>query len=592
VKGWLSRLEGRFTLAAAAAGVLPLLLVGAVAWYGLSRSYLNLAGARIESEAARLQGSLDGRLETLVGVLGQTLDAPGDEVWALRYAAARLPEVVELRVRDDAEVLATWSRFEVAPQPLGPLARPGEREVWGPVWRDDWGEPQLTLGLARASGRFLEAQLRAPVLWDALVELRDPTLHAFLTDADGRYLASSDRLEVLRGAAAPAAVLDGEAGRVFRYRNDAGIEKLAVVRPVEQLGGLLVVEAPVQTLLAPLSRSLLVLLASVLLAMAASFWPGWRLARAVTRPLDELARGAGELEQGSLETTLAESGPPEARSAVRAFNRMAAELERNRSELEDYALHLEERVAERADALRLARDRALEADRAKTRFLASVSHELRTPLASIKGFASTLLATDVAWKPEEAAEFLRIIESEADRMHRLVSDLLDRARGERGEFSVTPLMQDAVRLLREMEPRLRRLARGRPLQVVAPAGPLCVPLDAERIRSVLANLVENAVRYSPKGSPVTVRLTALPKEVCFSVSDAGSGVPAGMEEKVFEPFFRATESGGGTGLGLAIAKAIVEAHGGRIGLERDGGATVFWFTLPRGECDDVAGSDS
>ena len=592
MRGWLNRLEGRFTLAAAAAGVLPLLLVGAVAWYGLSRSYLDLAGARIESEAARLQGSLDGRLETLVGVLGQALDAPGDEGWALRYAAARLPEAVELQVRQGAEVLSTWSRFEVAPDPLRPLARPGEREVWGPVWRDGWGEPQLTLGLARAGGRFLEAQLRAPVLWDALVELRDPTLHAFLADAEGRFLASSDRLEVLRGAVASAAVLSGEAGRVFRYRDAGGVEKLAVARRVDRLGGLLVVEAPVKTLLAPLSRSLLILLASLLLAMAASFWPGWRLALAVTRPLDELARGAGELEQGALKEPLLESGPPEARSAVRAFNRMAAELERNRAELEDYALHLEERVAERSEALRLARDRALEADRAKTRFLASVSHELRTPLASIKGFASTLLATDVAWKPEEAAEFLRIIESEADRMHRLVSDLLDRARGERGEFSVTPIMQDAVRLLHEMEPRLQRLARGRPLHIVAPAGPLCVPLDAERIRSVLVNLVENAVRYSPAGSPVVVRLAGLPREVRFEVADEGSGVPAGLEEKIFEPFFRAADSGGGTGLGLAIARAIVEAHGGRIGLKRDGGTTVFWFTLPRGECDDVAGADS
>ncbi|WP_457629778.1 ATP-binding protein [Oceanithermus sp.] len=584
---WLSRLEGRFTLAAAAAGLLPLLLVGAVAWYGLSRSYLGLAGARIESEAARLQGSLDGRLETLVGVLGQALDAPGDEAWALRYAAARLPEVVTLQVREGEEVRALWSRFEVDPRPLEPLVGPQTPEVWGPVRRDRWGEPQLTLGLARLSGRYLEARLRAPVLWDALVELRDPTLHAYLTDAKGRYLASSNRFEVLRGASAPAAVLQADAGGVFRYRDVDGVERLAVARPVDRLGGWLVVEAPVGRLLAPLSRSLIVLLASVLLAMAASFWPGWRLARGVTRPLDELARGARELERRALEAPLEASGPPEARAAVRAFNRMAAELERNRIELEDYAHHLEDRVAERTEALRLALDRALEADRAKTRFLASVSHELRTPLASIKGFASTLLATDVAWRPEEAAEFLRIIESEADRMHYLVNDLLDRARGERGEFSVTPLLQDATRLLVELEPRLRRLAADHPFHLRLPDGPLCVPLDADRVRSVLVNLVENAVKYGPAGGAVEVALEARAEEVRFAVYDEGAGVPPELEERVFEAFFRADGGTSGTGLGLAIARAIVEAHGGVIGIGRECGRTVAWFTLPRGGCEDA-----
>ena len=584
---WLERLEGRFTLAAAAAGLLPLVLVGAVAWYGLSRSYLGLAGARIESEAARLQGSLDGRLEAIVGVLGEALDATADGAWPLRFAAARLPEVVELQVRDDRGVRARWSRFEVDPVPLPPLARAGVPETWGPVQRDRWGEPQLTLGLARPSGRYLEARLRAPVLWDALVELRDPALHAYLSDGSGRILASSDRVEVLRGERAPREVRRGVAGRVFRYRDGRGAWRLAVARDVDRLGGRLVVEAPVRGLLAPLSVPLWTLLAAMLLAMAASYVPGWRLARSVTRPLDELARGAHELERGRLERPLAESGPPEARATVRAFNRMAAELEQSRLELEDYARHLEDRVAERTEALRLALERALEADRAKTRFLASVSHELRTPLASIKGFASTLLAPDVAWKPEEAAEFLRIIESEADRMHYLVNDLLDLARGERGAFAVRPAPRDAVRLLRELEPRLRRLARGRRFRVRLPAGPLCLRLDAERIRSVLVNLVENAVKYGPVDGEVALELDELPEAVRFCVSDAGPGVPEGLEERVFEPFFRADDATRGSGLGLAIARTIVEAHGGAIGLTREDGRTVAWFTLPKGGCKDA-----
>ncbi|WP_457637591.1 ATP-binding protein [Oceanithermus sp.] len=584
---WLSRLEGRFTLAAAAAGILPLLVVGAVAWYGLSRSYLNLAGARLESEVARLQGSLDGRLQALVGVLGQALDSPDGWAWALRFATARLPEVVEAQIRQNDGQVTVWSRFEVNPKPLPPLARAGVREVWGPVVRDDWGEPQLFLGLSSHEGRFLEARLRAPVLWDALVELHDPTLHAFLVDGSGRILASSNRLEVLRGVRAPAALLGAAEGGVFRYRDSAGVWRLAVTRSVPRLHGKLVVEAPLRLLLAPLRRSLLALVAVLLLAVLASFWPGWRLARSVTRPLDELARGAREMEQGRLRQPLVESGPPEARAAVRAFNRMAAELEQGRIELEEYAQHLEERVAERTEALRLARDRALEADRAKTRFLASVSHELRTPLANIKGFASTLLATDVTWKPEEAAEFLRIIESEADRMHRLVNELLEKARGERGEFSVMPQPQQPERWLRQLAPRLRRLVGERRLRLRVSEPLPCVSFDAERIRSVIVNLVENAAKYSPAGSTIELRIDPCPAGVRFAVYDEGPGVPGELSERVFEPFFRAESSTGGTGLGLAIARSIVRAHGGEIGIGREGGRTVVWFTLPKGDCDDA-----
>ena len=581
MKRWLARLEGRFTVAAAAAAALPLLLVAAVAWYGLSRSYLNLAGARIESEAARLQGGLNARLQTLVDVLGQALDGGGD-VWALRFAAARLPEVVELQTRRGKTVTAAWSRFAVAPALLSSLVNTEKSEVWGPVRRDAWGEPQLSLGLARYPDRFLEARLRAPVLWEALVELGDPTLHAYLVAPGGERLASSNRLEVLRGLRAPAAVLAAGGNRVFRYR-DGGVEKLAVVRDVDRLGGRLVVEAPVSLLLAPLSRSLLVLLASLLLAMAASLWPGWRLARAVTRPLDELARGAVELERGTLKRPLTESGPPEARAAVGAFNRMAAELERNRSELEDYALHLEERVAERTEALRLARDSALEADRAKTRFLASVTHELRTPLANIKGFASTLRAGDVRWQPEEAAEFLRIIESEADRMHYLVNDLLDLARGERGEFAVQPTPQRLESLLASLRTRLERISGGR-LDLQVAEGLPCLELDPERIRSVLVNLVENAVKYGPPDAPIELAVMDDGERVRFEVRDRGPGIAAGLEERVFEPFFRGDGASPGTGLGLAIAREIVQAHGGEIGLGRRGDQTVAWFTLPKGRC--------
>lgn len=574
---WLRRLEGRFTLAAALAAGLPLVLVGAVAWYGMSRVYLGAAGARLESEASRLEAQLGTRLELVVGVLSQALEAEGDPVWALRRAGLYLPEAVALTRYEPDGQSAAWSRFEVAPRPL-PAAEPGAAETWGPVRYDAWGEPQLTLTLASPAGRRLVALLRAPLLWEALVELHAPHLHAFLLDRRGYPIASTDLAEVLRGEPVAGELAAAPYGRVLRYRDAAGVRQLAVALPVGRLNARVVVQAPLDALLAPLRASLGWLLATVLLALAASAWPGWRLARSVTRPLDELARGAAELERGELERPLAPSGPPEAQTAVRAFNRMAAELRRHHEELADYAAALADRVEERTEALRLALERALEADRAKTRFLASVSHELRTPLANIKGFASTLLAPDVAWKPEEAAEFLRIIESEADRMHYLVNDLLDLARGERGEFAVSPAPLHPLRFLRALMPRLRRVAEPRRLRLRLAPGLPCLRADAERLRSVLVNLVENAARYSDPGD-LELMVEPVSGGLRFALRDPGPGVPGPLRERVFDPFVRGS-SGSGTGLGLAIARAIVEAHGGRIGLARSGRGHEVWFTLP------------
>lgn len=578
--GWFSRLEGRFTLAAALSAGVPLLIVGAVAWYGLSRSYLRTAGERLDSEAARLQAQLDTRIGLIAGVLRQVLIADGDDDWALRAAGMQLPEVVQLQLRRGRKTVALWSRFEVVPHELEPVARSDVAETWGPVRPDSWGEPQLTLGLSDYRGRMLDARLRAPLLWEALVELHQPNLHAYLLDRDGRRIASSNLVEVLRGAGVPREVLQAAPGRVFRFRDVRGVEQLAVARSVDKLGGRLVVEAPVAALLAPLRTALLLLLATVLLALAASAWPGWRLARAVTRPLDELARGAGELERGELDAPLRASGPPEARSAVQAFNRMATELKRSHQELARYAAELEERVDERTEALRLALQRALEADSAKTRFLASVSHELRTPLANIKGFASTMLASDVTWRPQEAEEFLRIIEGEADRMHYLVNDLLDLAKGGRGEFAVSKQPQHPARLLRSLMERLQSVAAGRELRLKLDSNLPCLQVDAERLRSVLVNLVENAAKYSTAGQPIELSVNKAEGYLRFAVRDYGPGMRPETADRAFQPFFRGDESTSGSGLGLAIAKEIIAAHGGDIGVISDGGGTEVWFTLP------------
>lgn len=226
----------------------------------------------------------------------------------------------------------------------------------------------------------------------------------------------------------------------------------------------------------------------------------------------------------------------------------------------------------------------------KTRFVGDVSHELRTPLTSIKGMAETLRAGAV----DDAGvrdRFLGTIEAEADRLTALVNDLLVLTRADSHMLELQRDQVDLVALARESAERLMPQATGRRVRVDVEAdGPVLARVDPYRIQQVLVNLLDNAVRYSPAGDTVTVTVAPAPGgRVRVSVRDRGPGIPPAAQPHIFERFTRADESrssaassGRGAGLGLSIAKALVEAHGGHIGLESAvGEGTTVSFTLPR-----------
>ena len=236
-------------------------------------------------------------------------------------------------------------------------------------------------------------------------------------------------------------------------------------------------------------------------------------------------------------------------------------------------------VVGRVKVLRdITRDREL--DRAKSALLSAVSHELRTPLASIKGYVSSLLAEDVEWDENTRREFLTIISEEADRLQRLVSNLLDMSRLEAGTLIIR---RDAYQL----QDIISRALRGVPhtdhvLQIEVPDDLPPVYVDAARIEVVLRNLIENAQKYTPPGGIIRVRASLSNGEVVVRVEDRGPGIPPEHREHIFDRFYRMPGvRAGGAGLGLAICKGFVQAHGGRIWVEDnpEGGA-VFVFTLP------------
>ena len=225
-----------------------------------------------------------------------------------------------------------------------------------------------------------------------------------------------------------------------------------------------------------------------------------------------------------------------------------------------------------------------ETERLRAEFLAMVSHELRTPLTSVKGSVATLLDPPSTLGPTEMRQFFRIIDSQIDRMHVLISDLLDVARIETGTLAISPEPTDAAILAGEARNGFRSGGGRHEIEIdLAPDLPW-VMADRLRMVQVLGNLLSNAARHSPGSSAIRVSAVREGVHVAVSVSDLGRGIPAERLPHLFRKFSRieSQEQGGDTGLGLAICQGIVEAHGGRIWAESDGpglGAR-FTFTLP------------
>ncbi len=222
-----------------------------------------------------------------------------------------------------------------------------------------------------------------------------------------------------------------------------------------------------------------------------------------------------------------------------------------------------------------------EAEQLRTSLLSSLSHDLRTPLAGIEGAASSLAEDQGRLDTSTRRELARTIVEEARRMTRLVANLLDMVRVESGALGVHRewhVLEEVVgvALVRAEE----RLA-GRPITTDLPRSLPLVPIDDVLIEQVLINLLENAAKYTPAGTPVEIRAVARPGDVLVTVADRGPGVPLEESEKIFEKFHRAARGAGGVGLGLAICRGIIKAHGGRLWVDpREGGGAAFRFTLP------------
>jgi signal transduction histidine kinase len=251
------------------------------------------------------------------------------------------------------------------------------------------------------------------------------------------------------------------------------------------------------------------------------------------------------------------------------------------------AERLARREAEQAQRLLTHQNEQLrELDTLKDEFVSSVSHELRTPLTSISGYLELMLEDE---QDAQKRNYLGVIERNAERLLGLVSDLLFSARLQGGRLELERSEIDLQRLVVQAveSARPRAEAAGVELTLAADGVPP-ISGEAARLAQVLDNLVSNSIKFTPDGGLVTVRLSSRDGLVRFEISDTGIGIAEPERERLFERFFRSQSALErqiqGTGLGLYISKAIVEAHGGRIGVESVAGeGTTFVVELPAAE---------
>jgi signal transduction histidine kinase len=262
--------------------------------------------------------------------------------------------------------------------------------------------------------------------------------------------------------------------------------------------------------------------------------------------------------------------------------------------LEESAAQLEAKVRQRTAELETtyrelaaSHERLRELDRLKSDFLGNVSHELRTPLAAIKGFVDNLLDGVAGPVDDKPRHYLERVRTNADRLGRMVSDLLDLTRIEAGRIELTPAVLSVADAVADVVETFRPVARTRGIELTTEVG-RCPPIwaDRDKVQQILGNLVANGLKFSPVGGRVTVRAAAGPGAVVrLAVEDTGHGVPPADRERVFDKFYQVGRLDGdrpaGTGLGLTIARHLVELHGGRIWVEAaTPRGSVFVVLLP------------
>jgi signal transduction histidine kinase len=418
--------------------------------------------------------------------------------------------------------------------------------------------PDVLLG---DTSTTLSASLDLSYLTDASLQLNSQLdTRIRVLDAHGLVLIDSGQQDQGQDLSGDPLVVQALAGQqASRTDRDSRYQQaMHLALPVlveDRLVGVVYLSQPLADMAAVVRDLRMRWLLATVVALFLSGVVGLVLSQAIARPVRRLTSAAGAVAQGDLDHQVPVGSRDELGRLSRAFNDMTARL----------------RVARQV----------------QTDFVANVSHELRTPLTAVKGTVETLRDGAVD-DPEVRDHFLETVEAETDRLIRLVNDLLVLSRADSEALNLYREPVDLARLVAGTRRKLAPRAEERGLELVMETDP-DLPLalaDPDRIEQVLVNLLDNALKYSLPGGRVTVHVAGRGQGALqVQVRDEGIGIPAADLPRIGERFYRAdrarSRAEGGSGLGLAIARALVEAHGGRLWLEsEEGRGTVVTFSLP------------
>ena len=320
-----------------------------------------------------------------------------------------------------------------------------------------------------------------------------------------------------------------------------------------QLTGVLVYISQVQEIYESLRDIQFRILFWLVIVAAAVMLVNMFVLRTITRPISELNEGITRMSRGDLSARVNVRGKNEFAGLAKAFNSMSERLE--------------------------------QLDNSRNQFVSNASHELKTPLATIKILIETLLYQDPI-DPGMAKEFLGDVNKEIDRLNRIVSDLLTLVNIDSGAMKLNLADLDISGLLQEQVKRLSPLARENGIELeCSAAAPLIVSGDSLKLQQVIYNVIDNAIKYTPRGGEVHCSAGKSGKMAVIRISDTGEGIPAEDLPHIFDRFYRVDKARsretGGTGLGLSIVKQIVMSHGGTITPESTlGQGTTFTIQLP------------
>ena len=292
-----------------------------------------------------------------------------------------------------------------------------------------------------------------------------------------------------------------------------------------------------------------VFLIAVVVAVGVSVGLAVVLASRLARPLSQMARAAERVAAGDYEARVSSGGPEELASLADSFNKMASSLAEHERERRD--------------------------------FIANAAHELRTPLTNLQGYLEALRDGVIAPTPEQ----FRSLHEEAQRLVRLSRSLDALAERDRPERQVASQDFDLAQAVRNAFEIARPAFEANDIDVdLSVPERLVARAEPDGVAQVLANLLQNASRYTPRGGTASIRATSSHAQALVSITNSGDGIPPEDLPHVFERFYRVEKSRdtarGGAGIGLAIVKQVVEAAGGRVGAESWAHSTRFWFSLP------------